>query len=75
MNKSMRIVIQKDGKFWKFPIQQVAKSVKVPEPAKVPVIGTFTGSGTFTNFCILVVPVPDSQNFSFPVFGTSIIAA
>ncbi len=54
-------------------IQQVAKLVKVPVPVKEPVIGTFTGTGTFTNFGILVVPVPDSQNlstfrYSVPVF-------
>jgi hypothetical protein len=31
---------------------------------KVPVIGTFTGTGTFTNFGISVVPVPDGENSS-----------
>ncbi len=66
-----------DLETWKFPeihIQQVPKSVKVPVPAKVPIIGTSTGTGTFTDFGISVVPVLDSTNFSlfrYPVLVLS----
>jgi hypothetical protein len=44
---------------------------KVTVPAKVPVIGTFTG--TFTNFGISVVPVTDGQNSSFFWYFASVL--
>ncbi len=47
---------------------------KVPAvPAKIPVIGTFARTGTFTNFGILVVPVPDGQKLSFIWYSVPVL--